>query len=134
VREGVDLIASNACSGPVPLPPGVVIVAGSVPPIYTKGDTLYFLSPLRVLRGTRPARAGKLGGGYAFRAVREGVGLIASNACSGLIPLRCIFFGSAGPGLRAQGNSGEDGLFALCARGWVWSLPMLASAWSRCCW
>lgn len=44
------------------------------------------------LCGTRPARAGKLAGGWAFRAVREGVDLIASSACFGLIPLRCIFW------------------------------------------
>ena len=40
-----------------------------------------------VLRGIGPARAGKLGGGWGFRAVREGRGLIASNACSGPFPL-----------------------------------------------
>ena len=62
-------------------------VAGSVPPIYTKGDTLYYYRrvPLakesgsegsrRVaagLRGTSPALAGKLRRGWSFRAVREG--------------------------------------------------------------
>ncbi len=30
-----------------------------------------------------------------------------------------VFFGSAGPGLRSQGNSREGGLFALCAMGSV---------------
>ena len=46
--------------------------------------------------------------------MREGVRVIASNACFGLIPLRCIFFGSAESGRRAQGNSGED-RFSRCA-------------------
>ena len=38
-------------------------------------------------RGTGPARAGKLGGGGVFRAVREGERVIASSACSGPVPL-----------------------------------------------
>ena len=66
---------------------GLERVAGSVPPIYTKGDTIYYYrrAPLakesgsegsrRVaagLRGTSPALAGKLRRGWSFRAVREG--------------------------------------------------------------
>ena len=40
-----------------------------------------------VIRGIGPARAGKLGGVWAFRAVREGERVIASSACSGPVPL-----------------------------------------------
>jgi hypothetical protein len=39
-----------------------------------------------VLRGTGPARAEKLGGGWAFALCARG-GLIASSACSGPVPL-----------------------------------------------
>jgi len=49
VTISVYLIASNACSGPVTL-------------------RLAYLE----LRGTDPPRARKLGGGWGFRAVREG--------------------------------------------------------------
>ena len=41
--------------------------------------------------------------------MREGVGLIASNARFGPIPLRCGFLGSAGPVRCAQVSSGEEG-------------------------
>ena len=62
--------------------------------------------------GARRETLGRIG----FRAVREGGKVIASNACFGLIPLRCIFFGSAESGRRAQGNSRKD-RFSRCARG-----------------
>ena len=44
-----------------------------------------------------------------FRAVREGIWMIASNACSGLIPLLPGFWvGSAGSGFCYMGNLGEE--------------------------
>ena len=50
--RGEGMIASNARSGPVPLP----LEAGSVPPIYTKGDTLYSTVVVRALRERSCAR------------------------------------------------------------------------------
>ena len=54
----------------------------------------------------------------SFRAVREGVGVFASKARSGLTPLRYGFWlGSAASGLRSLSRLWEGGAFALCARG-----------------
>ncbi len=58
------------------------------------------------LRGTGPALAGKLWRGSAFaRCAMEG--LIASNARSGPIPLRCGFRGLRGTGPALAGKLGE---------------------------
>ena len=48
--------------------------------------------------------------------MREGKGLIASNACIGPIPLRCDFLGLRGTGPMHAGKLGGGLAFALCAR------------------
>ena len=95
------------------------------------------LEGLRRIR--RSARREALGR-KSFRAVRDGVRRIASNACFGLTPLRCGFEGkgvgptylhkrghsllfrchcdgSAGPGLHSQGTWGQVKLSRWRARG-----------------
>ena len=70
MREGMGLIASSACSGPIPL----------------RCD---FLG----LRGIGPALAEEALGRMGFRAVREGFLLFASKARCGPIPLRWVALG-----------------------------------------
>jgi hypothetical protein len=53
-----------------------------------------------------------------FRAVREGMRVIASRAGFGPIPLRCGFGGFRGTSPASAGKLGEGDVFALCARGW----------------
>jgi hypothetical protein len=58
-----------------------------------------------------PARAEEARGRRGFRAVREGIVVIASKARSGPIPLRLACLGrSAGPVLRSLGTWGVVGL------------------------
>ena len=59
---------------------------GSVPPIYTKGDTLYSTVVVRALRERSCARREALERMELSRCAR-GEGMIASNARSGPIPL-----------------------------------------------
>jgi hypothetical protein len=55
------------------------------------------------LRGTGPALAEEAQGRMGFRALREGIVVIASKACSGPIPLRLACLGrSAGSVLRSE--------------------------------
>jgi len=81
-----------------------------------KGTLSTLLLSWQGLRGTRPALAGKLGGGGAFAlCAREG--LIASNACSGPIPLPLYFFGSAAAGRSLRGAVGRKGCWLIvCGR------------------
>ena len=90
---------------------------GSVPPFYTKGDTLYsFTVVVGAPRDQACARREALER-IGFRAVREGgVDRFQCLLRPGPAPLRC--FGSAGLGLRSQGSFGEDRL-SRCARGRV---------------
>jgi len=95
-RGGSGCRRSNACSGPVPLPLGGSVVGLALgvsrgPPgvgpahLHKRGHSDLFSGDKGqapngmvlvrfwvVLCGTGPARAGKLGGGWGFRAVREG--------------------------------------------------------------
>ncbi len=66
-------------------------------------------------------------GRIGFRAVREGVGLIASSACIGPIPLRCDFLGlrGIGPAL-AEEARGRTGVRAV-REGFCCSPPRLAA-------
>ena len=66
------------------------------------------------LRGTGPALAGKLWRGSAF-ALCAMEGLIASNARSGPIPLRCGFMVLRGTGPALAGKLWGGSAFALCA-------------------
>jgi len=60
----------------------------------------------------------KARGRMGFSRCARGALVIAFNARSGPIPLRLAYLGcSAGPVLRSQEGSGEEGVFALCARG-----------------
>ena len=68
------------------------------------------------LRGTERFARREARGRLRFRAVREGMGLIASTARCGSIPLRYGFWGSAGPGQRSQGSLNEEEL-SRCALG-----------------
>jgi cbb3-type cytochrome oxidase subunit 3 len=104
LRAMARVIASNARSGPFPLPPRADDVdwpKGSVAPITTIGAVADSFRYLPVfddfwgcggwvavvgLRGSGPALAGKLGGGSAF-ALRAMARVIASNARSGPFPL-----------------------------------------------
>ena len=84
--------------------------------LFTQKGTLYTLClALQGLRGTEPARAGKLWTGWSFRAVREG-GFNRFQCSLRPDPAPLYFLGSAGPGLRAQVSFGQGGAFALCAR------------------
>ena len=92
MRFGDLLFASKARCGPFPLR-WTVLAAGTVlrgrgrSHLFTQKGTLSTLMlSLQGLRGTRPALAGKLGGGGAF-ALCARQGLIASNARSGPIGL-----------------------------------------------
>ena len=65
--------------------------------------------------------------------MREGMGLIASSACIGPIPLRCDFLGLRGIGPALAGNVGAGWAFALSREGdQDVDVPMLAPARSRC--
>jgi hypothetical protein len=89
------VIASKACSGPIPLR-------------WAYG----------ALRGIGPTLAEEARGRMELSRCARGDLVIASKACSGPIPLRWAYLGcSAGSVLRTQEGSGEDGAFALCARG-----------------
>jgi len=67
------------------------------------------------LRGIGPALAEEARGRRGFRAVREGVLVIASKARFGPIPLRWSTF-CWGSVLRSLRKLGRGGTFALCAR------------------
>ena len=91
---------------------------GSVPPIYTKGDTLYSVVVVaRAPRDQACARRETRGRMELSRGAR-GEGLIASNACSGPIPLRCIFLAPRDRASARRETRGEDGAFARGARDW----------------
>ena len=94
------MIASNARSGPVPLP----LEAGSVPPIYTKGDTLYYTTDVvaGAPRERSCARREALERMELSRCAR-GEGLIASNARSGPVPLLLPLREVSGAGLWKKG-------------------------------
>jgi hypothetical protein len=63
------------------------------------------------------------------------MGLIASSACFGPIPLRCDFWGLRGIGPALAGNVGAGWAFALSRDGGQGvDVPMLAPARSRCRW
>ena len=89
-------------------------------------------APLRVLGGLRgigrfarrEARAR-----WNFRADALGMGLIASSACFGLIPLRCGFgWAPRDQALRSQGTLGQEGLSsAIALGGQDVDVPMLAA-------
>jgi len=70
------------------------------------------------LRETGPALAGKLWRGSAFAQCARG-GVIASNARSGPIPLRCGFMGLCETGPALAGKLWRGSAFAQCARGGV---------------
>ena len=90
------MIASKACSGPVPLRFGV-----------------FWRSAGSVLRSLR-----RLWEDLGFRAVREGFLVFASKARYGPIPLRLAYGLLRGTGpARAGKLGGRYGLFALCAKG-----------------
>ena len=68
------------------------------------------------LRGTERFARREARGRLRFRAVREGMGLIASNARFGPIPLRCGLGGLRGTSPRSQGSLNEEEL-SRCALG-----------------
>jgi hypothetical protein len=129
------VIASKACSGPIPLrwaylcgrsqegsgEEGVFALCAR-----GFGDRLQCslrtdpatLGVFGALRGIGPTLAEEARGRMELSRCARGDLVIASKACSGPIPLRWAYLGcSAGSVLRTQEGSGEDGAFALCARG-----------------
>ena len=72
------------------------------------------------LRETGPMHAGKLGEGWVFALCAGGMGLIASSACIGPIPLRCDFLGLRGTGPMHAGKLGG---------GCVFGVPQLGTAY-----
>ncbi len=83
------MIASKACSGPIPLR-------------WAYG----------ALRGIGPTLAEEARGRMELSRFARGALVIASKARSGPIPLRLAYLCG-----RSQEGSGEEGVFALCARG-----------------
>jgi hypothetical protein len=79
------------------------------------------------LRGTAPTLAEEALGRISFRAVREGVGVGASTARSGLTPLRPGF---GGPALAEEALGRIS--FRAVREGLECSPPRLAPARSRC--
>ena len=122
VREGERVIASNACSGPVPLPLGDVrgdvagfLGTGSRGRIGDWGQAV--LGRWACSAGSVLRAQGSSGEVWTFRAVREGERVIASNACSGPVPLplgdvRGDAAGFLGTGSR--GRIGDWGQATLC--------------------
>ena len=110
MREGMGLIASSTCFGPIPL-----------------------RCDFWGLRGIGPALAEEALGSKSFRAVREGILLFASKARCGPIPLRLgVFWRSAGSVLRSLRKLEEGSTFRAAREGICCSLPMLAPALTRC--
>jgi hypothetical protein len=136
-RWGSGCRRSNACSGPIPLPPGGSVVGLALGVSRGWG-----------LRGIGPARAGNVGDRLGFRAVaRWGSGCRRSNACSGPVPLPLggsvvglalgvgRRWGLRGIGPARAGNVGTGSAFALSRDGDQGvDVPMLAPARSRCRW
>jgi hypothetical protein len=87
--RGALVIAFNASSGPIPLR-------------WAYG----------ALRGIGPTLAEEARGRMELSRCARGDLVIASKACSGPIPLRWAYLCG-----RSQEGSGEEGVFALCARG-----------------
>jgi hypothetical protein len=104
--RGMGLIAFNARSGPIPL----LLRAGLVPHSYSKGGTPCVGSAEPFLRSQEGSGKGRLS------RFARGMGLIAFNARSGTIPLRCGFWGLRGTVPALAGRLGEGWAFALCAR------------------
>ena len=69
------MFASKARYGPTPLRyivRGIGIVWGSVPPIYTKGDTPYYIAAFAMAPQNQACARWKTRTRGSFRAIREG--------------------------------------------------------------
>jgi hypothetical protein len=136
--RGILVIAFNACCGPIPLRCAYGGSAGSVLRSQEgSGEDWAFAlcarsfgvrfqgllrtdpAPLGVwgLRGIGPALAEEALGRMGLSRFARGALVFASKACSGPIPLRCAYGGSAGTVLRALRKLWGGGAFALCAGG-----------------
>ena len=85
--------------------------AGSVSPIYTKSATIYYSDVVLVALRQRSCARRKARGRRSFRALREGVGVLASKARSGPFPL-----------LHRLGKSNE---------GPVWTIGGILFSWNH---
>ena len=88
------------------------VVRHGVGPTYLhkRGHSLLFRCRCDGSAGPGASLARKLGGGRVFARCARGVRWIASNARSGLIPLRCGFWGLCRTGPALAGNVGTGGV------------------------